>query len=324
MKNCSRYCSLYRCCLACRRQGQPLPLRGEPGYPQLRGTRRRRESLFSISTMGTSSCAASRLGRPGRQGRAERQGDRGEWKDRTGVRHSSDARYRVIDAVSGKTIGTKRTWRDCDRLAISPDGKTLYVPHRGSAVARRRCGHGRCHQLRSRPSRDPHNHITRRRRECLSRRAEIAIVSVATPRIIKSTGSVGPFANVIRPFTINGSGSLCFVNINNLLGFEVGDLRTGKKLYGVEVQGYAPGPVTAWMPEPRRRADVRTRKSCGSPTARTMHPRLRCDRNAAQAETSIKLRGFPGWVGLQHGRQVRALLLTERSSMSRRRRSSRR
>jgi hypothetical protein len=33
------------------------------------------------------------------------------------------------------------------------------------------------------------------------------------------------------------------VNVNELLGFEIGDLKTGKKLHRVEVQGYSKGPV---------------------------------------------------------------------------------
>jgi hypothetical protein len=36
---------------------------------------------------------------------------------------------------------------------------------------------------------------------------------------------------------------LVFVNVNGLLGFEVGDLQTGRRLYHVEVQGYKQGPV---------------------------------------------------------------------------------
>jgi DNA-binding beta-propeller fold protein YncE len=55
------------------------------------------------------------------------------------------------------------------------------------------------------------------------------------------SGTVGPFSNVIRPFTINGSQTLCFVNVNGLLGFEVGDLRIGKMLYRVEIPGSKPG-----------------------------------------------------------------------------------
>jgi DNA-binding beta-propeller fold protein YncE len=54
-------------------------------------------------------------------------------------------------------------------------------------------------------------------------------------------GTVGPFSNVIRPFTVNGSQTLCFVNVNGLLGFEVGDLKTGKMLHRVEVPGSKPG-----------------------------------------------------------------------------------
>ena len=33
--------------------------------------------------------------------------------------------------------------------------------------------------------------------------------------------TVGPFSDVIRLFTINGSQTLCFVNVNNRLGSEI-------------------------------------------------------------------------------------------------------
>jgi hypothetical protein len=42
---------------------------------------------------------------------------------------------------------------------------------------------------------------------------------------------------------VNGSGTLCFVNVNDLLGFEVGDLIFGKMLHRVEVKGFEKGPV---------------------------------------------------------------------------------
>jgi DNA-binding beta-propeller fold protein YncE len=54
---------------------------------------------------------------------------------------------------------------------------------------------------------------------------------------------VGPFSAPVRPFTVNGAETLVFVNVNDLLGFEVGDLRTGKKLARVEVAGFAKGPI---------------------------------------------------------------------------------
>jgi hypothetical protein len=53
--------------------------------------------------------------------------------------------------------------------------------------------------------------------------------------------TVGPFGAAIRPFTVNGAQTLAFVNVNGLLGFEVGDLRTGKRLCRVEIQGVPHG-----------------------------------------------------------------------------------
>ena len=47
----------------------------------------------------------------------------------------------------------------------------------------------------------------------------------------------------MRPFTINGKETLVFVTVDSLLGFEVGDLKTGKKLAHVEVKGWNMGPV---------------------------------------------------------------------------------
>jgi len=69
------------------------------------------------------------------------------------------------------------------------------------------------------------------------------LLSIADPRTHKVVKEVGPFGNVIRPFTINRAQTLCFVNVNDLLGFEVGDIKTGKMLHRVEVSGFDKGPV---------------------------------------------------------------------------------
>ncbi|MCU1273934.1 MAG: hypothetical protein JWO48_1365, partial [Bryobacterales bacterium] len=69
------------------------------------------------------------------------------------------------------------------------------------------------------------------------------LLSVADTRTHTVLKTIGPFSNFIRPFTINGSQTLCFVNLNDLLGFEVGDLRDGRKLYRIEVAGFQKGPV---------------------------------------------------------------------------------
>jgi DNA-binding beta-propeller fold protein YncE len=54
---------------------------------------------------------------------------------------------------------------------------------------------------------------------------------------------VGPFSASIRPFTIDAARQRCYVNVNDRLGFEVGDLRTGAVLHRVDVAGYLKGPV---------------------------------------------------------------------------------
>ncbi len=54
---------------------------------------------------------------------------------------------------------------------------------------------------------------------------------------------IGPFGNFIRPFTINARQTRCYINVNELLGFEIGDLDSGKVLSRIEVKGFEKGPV---------------------------------------------------------------------------------
>jgi DNA-binding beta-propeller fold protein YncE len=69
------------------------------------------------------------------------------------------------------------------------------------------------------------------------------LLSVADTKTHKVVKTVGPFSASVRPFTVNAAQTLCFANVNDLLGFEVGDLKSGKKLHTVEIQGFEKGPV---------------------------------------------------------------------------------
>src|SRR5205814_163395 len=69
------------------------------------------------------------------------------------------------------------------------------------------------------------------------------LLSVADTKTHQVAKTVGPFAAAIRPFTVNAAQTLCFVNVNELLGFEVGDLTTGKKLHRIEIEGFKKGQV---------------------------------------------------------------------------------
>jgi DNA-binding beta-propeller fold protein YncE len=129
-------------------------------------------------------------------------------------------------------------------MAISPEGKYLYVPQlegpawhvvnasTGDAVTTIETKSGSHNTIYSGDGK--HVYLAG---------LNSTFLSMADTRTNQIASTVGPFDNVIRPFTVNGSNTLVFVNINGLLGFEVGDLRTGKKLCRVEVQGYKQGPV---------------------------------------------------------------------------------
>ena len=121
------------------------------------------------------------------------------------------------------------------RLSTSANGRT--------ALARRERGDGRRHR-QDRDEVGSHNTIySNDGASVYLAGLRSPTLSIASTKDHKVTSGVGPFGNVIRPFTVNGSNTLCFVNVNELLGFEVGDIKTGKKLYRVEVQGYNKGPV---------------------------------------------------------------------------------
>ena len=157
---------------------------------------------------------------------------------------STITRTIAIDAVSGKTIWDKAFEGGCDRLAISPDGKILYIPQfEGASWHVVNADTGEVITTITTNS-GSHNTIYSAdgKRVYLAGLASplLSVVNAATQKVERE---VGPFSNPIRPFTINGANSLVFVNVNGLLGFEVGDLVTGKKLYRVEVAGYQQGEV---------------------------------------------------------------------------------
>lgn len=150
----------------------------------------------------------------------------------------------AVDLVTEKILWEKPYPGGCDRMAISPDGKTIYVPSFEGA-------HWHVVDAGSSdvigkivPKSGAHNTVY----GLDGTRAYLAglrspLLTVADTKTHIAAKTVGPFSNVIRPFTVNGSQTLCFVNVNDLLGFEIGDIATGKMLHRVEVQGFEKGPT---------------------------------------------------------------------------------
>jgi hypothetical protein len=149
-----------------------------------------------------------------------------------------------LDLVSEKLLWQRAYELGCDRMSLTPDGKLIYLPclegplwyvvraEDGTVVSK------------ITPNSGAHNTIV----GLDGRKAYLAglkspFLAVADTRTNEVVRSVGPFSASIRPFCINGRQTLCFVNVNELLGFEVGNLESGRKLYRVEVTGFAKGPT---------------------------------------------------------------------------------
>jgi DNA-binding beta-propeller fold protein YncE len=149
-----------------------------------------------------------------------------------------------LDLLTDKTLWEKALPGGCDRMAITPDGKALYVPSfegphwnvvdgaSGDVVATLETKSGSHNTVGS---------LDGTRMYLAGLRSPL--LTVADTGSHKAVGTVGPFSAPIRPFTVNAAQTLCFANVNALLGFEIGDLKTGKVLHRVEVQGFQQGPV---------------------------------------------------------------------------------
>ncbi len=149
-----------------------------------------------------------------------------------------------LDLMSEAILWEKSYEGGADRMALSPDGRTIFLPSLekdhwnvvdaadGSVAAKVVTNSG------------SHNTVIgldgSRAYLAGLRSPFLTVADVATHRVGRP---VGPFSAPIRPFTVNGRQTLCFVNVNGLLGFEVGDLVSGKMLHRVEVKGFEAGPV---------------------------------------------------------------------------------
>jgi hypothetical protein len=110
-----------------------------------------------------------------------------------------------IDAATGKVVGRLDTPDTpvAHNLIVSPDGRTGFLGSMSSPK---------------------------------EGKAGLAIIDVQGRKVLRSM----TFSEMVRPLTINHDASLVYVNVNDLVGFEIGDLKTGKMLKRVEL------PVEGW------------------------------------------------------------------------------
>lgn len=185
----------------------------------------------------------------------------------------------------------------CDRMSISPDGMTMYLPslekdfwnvvdcETGDVITQIKI-HERAHNTIYGPS---------------GKRAYMAdiaspLLHVADTKTHTVVQKIGPFSAGIRPFTINSDESLVFVTVNELLGFEIGDLKTGEKLASVPVLGWDKGPVRRHGNPSHGIALTPDEKEVWVCDGHNMRLHVFSGAAPYQQLTTIALDDMPGWI----------------------------
>jgi DNA-binding beta-propeller fold protein YncE len=202
-----------------------------------------------------------------------------------------------IDLRTDSILWEKPFEGGCDRMAISPDGRTMYLPSLENSFWNVvDCKTGDI--IKKIPVyRRAHNTIySRWGNEVYLDDIGSPWLFIADARKQEITRKIGPFANFVRPFTINGREDRVYVTVDSLLGFEVGDLQTGKKIAHVNVEGWESGPV-------RRHGDpshgiglTPDEKELWLCDGHNMRLHVFSAHPPYQQLTTIPLQDMPGWI----------------------------
>ena len=202
-----------------------------------------------------------------------------------------------IDLTTDKLVWEKKFEGGCDRMSVSPDGKTMYLPSFENTFWNVvDCATGDI--IKKIPvNRKAHNTIFAPSGQFVYL-DDLASpwLYVADPKTHTLVNKIGPFANNVRPFTINGKENLVFVTVDSLLGFEVGDLITGKKLAHVEVQGWNMGPVRRHGNPSHGIGLTPDEKELWVADGHNMRIPVFNAKPPYQQLTSIPLQDMPGWI----------------------------
>jgi DNA-binding beta-propeller fold protein YncE len=157
---------------------------------------------------------------------------------------TTTAKLYCVDLISEKTLWEVSPPNGTDRMSITPDGKVLYVPSiekdtwnvisadDGKLITEIETKSGAHNTVVSRDG-------TRMYLGGLKSNF-LFVADTSTHKIVQK---VGEFSGAIRPFTVNAEKTRAYICVNELLGFEIGDLTTGKKAARVEVSGFEKGTV---------------------------------------------------------------------------------
>lgn len=202
-----------------------------------------------------------------------------------------------IDLATEKIIWEIPFVGGCDRMSISPDGKTMYLPSlekdfwnvvncETGVIIQTLKGFKRAHNTLYGLSGQ-----------------YVYLADIGNPWLYQVDAQkhtlvqkIGPFANFVRPFTVNGKESIGLVTVDSLLGFEVGDLKTGKKLASLVVEGWNKGPVRRHGNPSHGIAFTPDEKEIWLCDGFNMRLHVFQGKAPYQQLTSIPLKDMPGWI----------------------------
>jgi DNA-binding beta-propeller fold protein YncE len=153
------------------------------------------------------------------------------------------------DLVADKVVWTKNYSTGIDSMAITPDGKSIYMPdgelspdgiwniidaNTGNVIGTIDGGTGPHNTIVSLDG--THVYLGGRNYNYLE------VADTSTNTVIKK---IGPLKGGVRPFTISGGETLAYTTATGFLGFQVSDITTGRVLYTVPIQGFSWNPATS-------------------------------------------------------------------------------
>lgn len=149
-----------------------------------------------------------------------------------------------FDLLNDKLLWEKPYEGGCDRMSMSPDGAFLYLPSFEGPFWNVVSGDNGAIISKIVPNSGAHNTVYGPMGKFVYLAGlKSPLLTLADPKTHKAARTVGPFSAAIRPFTVNGSETRVYACINELLGFEIGDIQSGKLIKRVEVPGFKKGPV---------------------------------------------------------------------------------
>ena len=157
--------------------------------------------------------------------------------------HNGNGSLLKYDLVTDRLMWMKTYSHGIDSMAISPDGKTIYMPD-GELTP-----DGTWYVIDANSGNEtgtingglrPHNTIVSLNGAHVYLGGRnynyLEVADTATNQVIKK---IGPLYSGVRPFTINGSEKIAYTTATGFLGFQVSDVKTGRVLYTVPIKGFA-------------------------------------------------------------------------------------